>query len=196
MMTNPKFMVLDERQTEPQKHFSGGVYPASGKLSSRQIKGIILPVLDHLETLVGEFYDESRLKELGLIGRRDALAWIHMPPDQEKLNQAKRRLKYDELFLMQLGLGLRRYHAQHAAKAPPCGMTDEIDSRIRRRFPFLLTDDQKRLHRGDHRGHGPHDPDEPPAPGATSVPARPWSRCTRRCWPSPTRRRRPSWRPP
>lgn len=134
-MTNPKFMVLDERQTEPQKHFSGGVYPASGKLSSRQIKGIILPVLDHLETLVGEFYDESRLKELGLIGRRDALAWIHMPPDQEKLNQAKRRLKYDELFLMQLGLGLRRYHAQHAAKAPPCGMTDEIDSRIRRRFP-------------------------------------------------------------
>lgn len=141
-MTNPKFMVLDERQTEPQKHFSGGVYPASGKLSSRQIKGIILPVLDHLETLVGEFYDESRLKELGLIGRRDALAWIHMPPDQEKLNQAKRRLKYDELFLMQLGLGLRRYHAQHAAKAPPCGMTDEIDSRIRRRFPFLLTDDQ------------------------------------------------------
>ncbi len=141
-MTNPKFMVLDEAQTEPQKQFSGGVYPASGKLSSRQIKQIILPVLDHLDTLAGEFYEESVLKENGLIGRKDALAWIHMPPDETRLNQAKRRLKYDELFLMQLGLALRRYRSQHAAKATPCVMSDEIDSRIRRRFPFLFTDDQ------------------------------------------------------
>jgi len=141
-MTNPKFMVLDEEQTEPQRQFSGGVYSASGKLSSRQIKQIILPVLDRLDALVDEFHEEGCLKEIGLIGRKDALAWIHMPPDEEKLHQAQRRLKYDELFLMQLGLGLRRYRAQHTAKAVPCVMTDEIDSRIRRRFPFLFTDDQ------------------------------------------------------
>jgi ATP-dependent DNA helicase RecG len=141
-MTNPKFMVLDEASTEPQRQFSGGVYPASGKLSSRQIKQIILPVLDHLDALADEFYDESMLRENCLIGRKDALAWIHMPPDEARLDQAKRRLKYDELFLMQLGLALRRYRSQHAAKATPCGLTDEIDSRIRRRFPFLFTDDQ------------------------------------------------------
>jgi ATP-dependent DNA helicase RecG len=141
-MTNPKFMVIEETQTEPQRQFSGGVYPASGKLSSRQIKQIVLPVLDRLDALVDEFHEESCLKEIGLIGRKDALAWIHMPPDEEKLRQAQRRLKYDELFLMQLGLGLRRYRAQHTAKAAPCVTTDEIDSRIRRRFPFLFTDDQ------------------------------------------------------
>ena len=118
------------------------MYPASGRLSSRQIKQIILPVLDHLDGLVGEFYDESFLKENDLIGRKDAFAWIHMPPDERKLDQAKRRLKYDELFLMQLGLALRRYRTQHSASATPCMMSDEIDSRIRRRFPFLLTDDQ------------------------------------------------------
>ena len=81
-------------------------------------------------------------KRPDLIGRKDAFAWIHMPPDEEKLAEAKRRLKYDELFLMQLGLGLRRYRTQHSASATPCTLTDEIDSRIRRRFPFLLTDDQ------------------------------------------------------
>jgi ATP-dependent DNA helicase RecG len=142
-LTNPKFMMVEEQQpAEPDRQFSGGVYPASGKLSSRQIKQIILPVLDHLGELVDEFYEEGCLKEAGLIGRKDAFAWIHMPPDEQKLAAAQRRLKYDELFLMQLGLGLRRYRTQHSASATPCLLTDEIDSRIRRRFPFLLTDDQ------------------------------------------------------
>ncbi len=141
-MTNPKFMVLDETQTDPERHFSGGVYPASGRLSSRQIKQIVLPVLEHLDGLVSEFYDQSVLKENDLIGRKDAFAWIHMPPDEPRLDQAKRRLKYDELFLMQLGLALRRYRTQHSASATPCLLSDEIDSRIRKRFPFLLTDDQ------------------------------------------------------
>jgi ATP-dependent DNA helicase RecG len=141
-LTNPKFMMADEPHAEPDKQFNGGVYPASGRLSSRQIKQIILPVLDHLGDLVDEFYDASYLKEARLIGRKEAFAWIHMPPDEQKLAEATRRLRYDELFLMQLGLGLRRYHTQHYASATPCTLTEEIDSRIRKRFPFLLTDDQ------------------------------------------------------
>jgi len=153
-LTNPKFMMVEEPSEPgqddsppeapiaPDRHFSGGIYPASGRLSSRHIKQIILPLLDRLDELVDEFYEESYLQETGLIRRRDAFAWIHMPPDEEKLAQARRRLRYDELFLMQLGLGLRRYRTQHAASATPCLLTDEIDSRIRKRFPFLLTDDQ------------------------------------------------------
>jgi ATP-dependent DNA helicase RecG len=141
-MANPKFMVLDEKHTDPERHFSGGVYPASGRLSSRQIKQIILPVLEKVDGLVSEFYNESFIKEANLIGRKDAFAWIHMPPDEQKLAEAQRRLKYDELFLMQLGLALRRYRTQHYASATSCTLTDEIDSRIRKRFPFLLTDDQ------------------------------------------------------
>ena len=63
-LTNPKFMMVEEPQpgdthADPDRHFSGGVYPASGRLSSRQIKQIILPVLDHLDELVDEFYDDE-----------------------------------------------------------------------------------------------------------------------------------------
>jgi ATP-dependent DNA helicase RecG len=146
-LTNPRFMMLEEQRgesapAEVDRHFSGGVYPASGRLSSRQIKRIVLPVLDHLDELVDEFYDESYLKEARLVGRQEAFAWIHMPPDEQKLAQAQRRLRYDELFLMQLGLGLRRYRVQHCASGTPCVLSAEIDRRIRRRFPFLLTEDQ------------------------------------------------------
>jgi ATP-dependent DNA helicase RecG len=141
-MTNPKFVVLDEEHLKPAECFSGGVYSASTGLSSRQIKRIIAPLLENLGELTPEFYAPGFLKDTNLIGRKDAFSWIHLPPSEEKLAQAKRRLKYDELFLMQAGLALRRYKMQHFSTALPMKCTEKIDSRIRKRFPFLLTEDQ------------------------------------------------------
>ena len=144
-MTNPRFLVLDEPRRagiELAEYFGGGVYPASGQLSSRQIKRIIRPVLDNMSELVSEFYDVGFLKKANLVTRKEAFGWIHLPPDEEKLAKAKRRLKYDELFLMQLGLALRRYRCKHFSTAVPMSCSDEIDRRVRKRFPFLLTEDQ------------------------------------------------------
>jgi len=141
-LTNPKFLVIDQEHSQSSEHFSGGVYPASSRLSSTQIKRIIAPVLENVDDLVSEYYDKDFMKKADLIGRKEAFAWIYMPPDEQKLAQAKRRLKYDELFLMQLGLALRRHKVQHYSTAGTCKCTGEIDSRIRRRFPFLLTEDQ------------------------------------------------------
>ncbi len=141
-LTNPKFFVLDEDYQRPAEYFSGGIYPACKGLSSGQIKKIIGRVHQAADKLVPEFYDKSFMKKANLIGRKDAFKWIHLPPDEKKLAQAKRRLKYDELFLMQLGLALRRYKVQHFSTARSCICSDKIDSRIRKRFPFLLTEDQ------------------------------------------------------
>ena len=144
-MTNPRFLIVNEKTSEPGAFFSGGVYPASARLGSNQIKRIIRPVLDNLAGLVSEFYDSSFLKEANLISRKDAFSWIHLPPDEEKLEQAKRRLKYDELFLMQLGLALRRYSVKHFSQAVSMSCGEQIDRRIRKRFPFLLTADQDKV---------------------------------------------------
>ena len=141
-LTNPKYVLLDEKHPWTAEYFSGGVYPACKGLTSGQIKKIIGRVHQAVDKLVPEFYDKSFLKQANLISRKDAFRWIHLPPDEKKLAQAKRRLKYDELFLMQLGLALRRYKVQHFSTARPCICTEEIDRRIRKRFPFLLTEDQ------------------------------------------------------
>ena len=141
-LTNPKFTVVDESHARDTQYLSGGVYPASAKLSSAQIKRIITPLLGKIDELTDEFYDETFRKKTLLVGRSDALRWIHQPANEDQLAKARRRLKYDELFLMQLGLALRRYRTVHFAAATACRRTDEIDSRIRRRFPFLLTEDQ------------------------------------------------------
>ena len=141
-LTNPRFSVVEEDDSLTGECFSGGVYPATAKLSSAQIKRIIGPVLEKLDSVVPEFYGKGFLKETQLIGRCQALGWIHQPSNEEQLGRAKRRLKYDELFLMQLGLALRRYKMKHFSSATAMSRSDEIDHRIRKRFPFLLTGDQ------------------------------------------------------
>jgi len=143
-LTNPKFRVIEAttKKGPDPFFFNGGVYPASGGLSSMQIKKIIRPVLDNLGGLVSEFYEDEFLKKAELIKRKDAFGWIHLPADENKLAKAKRRLKFDELFLMQLGLALRRHRHSKFASAVAMKSSEEIDRRIRKRFPFLLTEDQ------------------------------------------------------
>jgi ATP-dependent DNA helicase RecG len=144
-LTNPKYVIIEEDNPRPFEYFGGGVYPACAGLSAAQIKRIIRPLLERLPQLVEEFYDEKFRKKAELISREQAFAWIHMPPDEDKLKQARRRLKYDELFLMQLGLALRRYRMQHFSQAPAVKYSEKIDRRIRKRFPFLLTVDQDKV---------------------------------------------------
>jgi ATP-dependent DNA helicase RecG len=141
-LTNPKFMQVRDQSGNPAEFFGGGVYPATGKLSSDQIKRIVRPLLDRLDQLIEDYFEPSFCRENLLASRRDALAWIHLPPNPERLASAQRRLKYDELFLMQLGLALRRYRIRHFSRALPMACTETIDRHIRRRFPFLLTEDQ------------------------------------------------------
>ena len=74
--------------------------------------------------------DAEFMKKTELIERSKAFREIHSPDDEDSLAEAKRRLKYDELFLMQLGLALRRYKTQHFSPAPAIVCNDEIDSRI------------------------------------------------------------------
>jgi ATP-dependent DNA helicase RecG len=144
-LTNPKFIILEGPRAEAGEPFSGPVYPASGKLPSWQIRRVIRSHLAEAAALMPELYPAGFLKKNELIARTEAFGQIHEPADEEQLARAKRRLKYDELFLMQMGLALKRFHLRHSSPAAVITVNDEIDGRIRRRFPFLLTEDQNQV---------------------------------------------------
>jgi ATP-dependent DNA helicase RecG len=143
-IANPKFEVVEEDENAAED-LSGPVYPATANLSSAQIKKIIHSSLDELASHISEFYDSAFLKKSNLVERKKAFQWIHNPEDETQIAKAKRRLKYDELFLMQTALAVRRYKVRHFEKAQPLVCSDQIDSRIRKRFPFLLTEDQDKV---------------------------------------------------
>lgn len=142
--TNPDFKIIDEESINSAENPGGGVYPATAKLSSRQIKRIISPIVENIDNLVDDFFDRAFCEHAAIVNRKDALKWIHAPEDEEQLKKAKRRLKYEELFLMQLGLALRRYKYEHFSTASAMKADEKLDSRIRNRFPFLLTADQEK----------------------------------------------------
>jgi ATP-dependent DNA helicase RecG len=119
------------------------IYPASGKLSSQAIADTIG---EHLETAlphVQEWFDPKVLATRDLVGRRDAYAMIHRPTTLDHAQRARRRLVYDELMLMQLGLGIGKKLRQGRLTAPVLRIDKTLDGRIRKRFPFALTNAQQ-----------------------------------------------------
>ncbi len=142
-LVNPKFKVIEvEVNSNEERKLGGAIYPATEGLSSGQIAKVIRNVADDITADVEDFFDDTYLKERNLIGRKQAYRLIHLAENIEQANKAKRRLKYDELFLMEAGIALRRYRAEHFETAKPIQVSDALDSRIRKRFPFLLTEDQ------------------------------------------------------
>jgi ATP-dependent DNA helicase RecG len=80
---------------------------------------------------------------LGLMSRHAALRCIHRPPDGERLRQARRRLAFEEVFLLQLLL-LRRRQRLNAMSSPKTHRVDGPALRdLRERLPFTLTADQE-----------------------------------------------------
>src|SRR5690606_35714200 len=68
---------------------------------------------------------------------------IHAPADEEEAKAARRRFAFNELLLLQLGIAIKRHFNQTQLRASKLGWSAAIDTHIRERFPFALTEDQE-----------------------------------------------------
>ena len=119
------------------------VYPTAGPLPSGMIARIIQGVLPEVPRLFPRWFDGAYLAPRELPDRPAAIAAMHRPEDRDQWARARRRLAYDEFLLMQLGIALQRMRSvSRPAHALP--VSQEIDRRIRARFPFQLTAAQDR----------------------------------------------------
>ncbi|AQQ72191.1 ATP-dependent DNA helicase RecG [Limihaloglobus sulfuriphilus] len=141
-MTNPRFRVLEEGEYADVKSLGGSVYPATKGLTTGQIKYLIRNSLETLCQHVPEFFTDQYRQKTQLLSRKTAFHQIHQPLEQQEADQALRTLKYEELFLMQLGLALRRNRVAKSNPISVMGWDKKLDTHIRRRFPFMLTEDQ------------------------------------------------------
>ncbi len=121
------------------------VYRATSGLASSQIARLVETALAEALGAVPEPLPEPIRRRRGFPPRAEAIAEVHHPRSPERLAPARRRLAYEELFMMQLAISLQRRWAADHARAAPLLTTPEIDKRIRRRFPFTLTVAQDRV---------------------------------------------------
>ena len=118
------------------------VYPQTEGLSSRIIERTVAQALQQLE----EWLDSDPLpaalrQQQQLCTRRYALENIHFPTDQTALALARRRLVFEELFLLQLGmLQMKGRTRQETAAVMPTDYTAEFEKLL----PFTPTGAQQR----------------------------------------------------
>jgi ATP-dependent DNA helicase RecG len=117
------------------------VYGLTEGLSQYHMRRFVQVAVEQYAGDLEEVFPDNLLKRYQLMPLPDAVRTIHKPADREELEQARRRFVFQELFVLQLALSIRRSE-QRALPAFPLPVTPRIDARIRRLMPFELTESQ------------------------------------------------------
>ncbi len=141
-MIHPKVATLAEDEEAPAGAILP-VFPLTEGLLQWQIRRIVRETLDAYAGLLEEVFPAAYLEAHGLWPLKQALSAIHFPESHEALRQARRRFVYQELFILQLALAVKRHQQSTSRRSPALEATAKIDARIRRLFPFELTAGQQ-----------------------------------------------------
>ena len=150
-ITHPEMELANEARTEASATFEP-VYASTEKLNKRGLdtrgrRKLIRAILDRLsEADLPEMLPEALRTELRLISHYDAIRAIHLPASQEELDAARRRLKFEELFLLQVRLIQLKVNREAKVAGYTFGQIGDHFNRFYRDFlPFELTGAQKRV---------------------------------------------------
>ena len=144
-LANPRWEPLGDDEPASRRERLRPVYPASERVKSWEIEQTIAGVLDQAVGQIEEHLPEAFRRERNLPALADAYRMMHRPESEDEVAAAHRRLAFDELLMMQLGVFLKRAHLRGSLRAPPLRHSAEIDQRIRARFPFALTPAQDKV---------------------------------------------------
>jgi ATP-dependent DNA helicase RecG len=118
------------------------VYPASEEVPPKRLRALVERALPHARDLPDALPAPLRVSER-LPLRADALVALHRPRSEEEGEEGRRRLAFDELLVLQVGLARARA-GREAAVAPALGEPGELVRRYKQLLPFTLTPDQDR----------------------------------------------------
>ena len=127
-----------------------GVYPSTEKLKTsgitEKVMGKLMGAALNLALPdVQETLPDYVMKEKGLVPLRWALRNIHFPTDQNALSKATYRLKFEELFYLQLSLLKQKYVRSHAEHGIPMPKVGPAFNACYNALPYELTGAQKRV---------------------------------------------------
>lgn len=115
-------------------------------LTSRAIWKLQKTLLPSLPGLLPETLSKEVVEMLGGIGREEAIRQVHAPQDQDRLDLATRRLKFEELFFIQLQLLKQKLLLQQSLRGNVFAQVGtHFNTFYERHLPFPLTGAQKRV---------------------------------------------------
>lgn len=135
-MVNPQVRTDAQVKSSPFE----AVYPQTEGLTSSAIAKCVRQLLPHAELLPDPLPSEM-LKKYRLLSKADAVRAIHCPATEEEAFAARRRLIYEELLVLQLGIGRMKNHGAASTGTP---MKKADASPFWESLPFSPTGAQRR----------------------------------------------------
>jgi len=126
------------------------LYPSTASLKrvgldSRGFRRLLKPLVGHIQSFLPEILPSSLRDTFQLLPLHEALRSIHFPDGTEVLQQAVRRLKFEELFFLQVVMAVRRNGIRSVPKSLRYRGTGNLLKEIYKKLPFDLTTAQKRV---------------------------------------------------
>jgi ATP-dependent DNA helicase RecG len=149
-MAHPEMELLEEHKTTLRSAMQP-VYPSTEKLNNKGVTNkvinkMMMQLFSETHQLFSETLPISIIKELKLIPKKEALVNIHFPKSQDLLAKAQFRLKFEELFFIQLQLITKNLIRKHKIKGFPFEFIGEnFNNFYNNHLPFELTNAQKRV---------------------------------------------------
>jgi len=120
------------------------VYPTIGGLSQRMLRRLVHQCLTRCRALPEDRLPEGLRERRELVGFEEALRETHFPSGQAAQRRARRRLAYEELFMLQLRLARRRHQVKRTDEGRTLADTD-ARADLEGCLPFELTGAQQRV---------------------------------------------------
>ena len=133
----PRVIKLHTGRLVPVYRLTQGIYM---KPMRREIHAALASALDQLD----EYLPESLLNRTGLYPIRKAVARYHYPKDIRDFNRARRRIAFDELFLIQMAMRKRKRDWKEQVSGIPLNQNRNILDQFVSTLPFNLTSAQSR----------------------------------------------------
>ena len=143
-LQSPEFEILDKQESLIHTGRLVPVYPGTDGLTPRRLRSIVWQALEQWVPRLEDFIPEDLRKREKLVSLPEAILQAHYPDDLISLENARKRLAFDEFFLIQMAVLMRRSSWQDVAE----GISVQANPKIRDGFiaslPFSLTDAQER----------------------------------------------------
>lgn len=138
------YQILDDEES-PETGIQP-VYAATEKITQKYLRSIMHAVLDEMPA-VPEMLPESLLQKTGMMRRRRAMSAIHFPDDYDELRQARERLAFEELYIIQCGLFLLKKESRDNKNGVRHLISSHLVDKVIKGFPYTLTWDQEKAWR-------------------------------------------------
>ena len=143
-LTSPEIRLIGLDEAKDTKNSIIPIYPLTKGVSNEIVQDAVTSALESAKLLNDPLPQEFR-RQHGLMELQEAIANIHQPPDETKLEAARRRMVFDEFFYLQLSFLVRRHRllARSAlTKITPAG---PLIQQFYSQLPFSLTSAQRRV---------------------------------------------------